>query len=483
MTTTTTMMFGKERQPNSSERLFRRSRRSIVLCSSIIGFLLALLPFYQHYLFAGGGGWGKMPTTHGMMSSRETTTPATTKIHPATWQLLQERPESFWNCNLPETPCRYFTPRHFWGDAAAVINVTRADYKRLGGTNKNLPAMTALSWWYGSPPARAGSRLPPSNNLLLEEQPPPVVSLPHNLSFIHVHKCGGTTVKALLTKTKVTLVSNNNKRSSSSIHDSTGGSLRADLVNYKYSFGGGSAAQKERNQQRRQDHIEGMIQLQQQQQQQDAVSHDNKQQHQHQQSYYDSVVFTVVRDPLDRFVSAVQQVMHYHEDFRKACLKWTARSTLRCAIQYAQTTDYLRDVHLVPMATHFRLWDDDYEESGGGGGGGTGPSGSSSSNAKGNPSVKIAVIHLNDIHILAHYMSMAAVARNIKHNTNTTTTTMNSMPHGRDRSKVEYATSSILAHMSVPKDCTPDMIKELCQLYAVDVAFMASLGYKSQYCK
>lgn len=372
-------------------------------------------------------------------------------MDPATWQLLQERPHLFWDCDLPETPCRYFYPQRFWGwdhddsnnnnnnNTSAPGSAFRDDYQRLGGTNKNLPAMVALSWYPTITTTSSTGDIHRAH---------PVVSLPilpHNLSFIHVHKCGGTTVKALLgqAKKKVVVVADP-KTSTSSLNKATTKLVRADLDNYKYSFGGGSVAQKEYNQQRRQGHMDGMIRLQQQQN-------------------TGAVVFAVVRDPLERFVSAVQQVMHYHEDFRTACLKSTAQSTLQCAIRYLQEkgNSYLRDVHLVPMVTHFRLWDD--------------------------RDVRIAVLHLNDIHVLAQYMTIAALGGNHHHyknvNYTATTTLTPNMPHGRDRSNENYATSSVLSRMSVVEDCTPDMIRNLCQMYAVDVAFMASLGYTSRYCE
>lgn len=418
---TATPLYGKQ-------KLQRLSKRSIVLGSAIV-FLLALFPLYQ-YCFIG---WSR-PTTHGMMSSQSI---MAKPIDPGTQQLLNERPATFWNCDLAETPCQYFNPHHFFWDsegAGARFAADKDAYRRLGGNNKNLPAMTALSWH--------------------KNEGRKYAALPHNVSFIHIHKCGGTTVQAILAQTKGKLLN---------IHKiklSRNAAIEADINTYKYSFGGGSKEQKERNWQRRQDHIEGMLQLQQQQQQRQQIE-------------YVSAVFTVVRDPIERFVSAVQQVMHYHDDFRAACLKWTARSTLKCAIQYIQETDYLRDVHLLPMVTHFRLWND------------YGPNKSDDNNKQNNQdsaaSIKIAVLHLDDIHILANYMA-TMVAATLSSSTNMNTTTFTTMPHGRDRSKVEYATSSILAHMSVSKDCTPDMIANLCRLYAIDVAFMASLGYASSYC-
>lgn len=313
-------------------------------------------------------------------------------IPPETEQILKDDPSRFWNCDLAAVPCRFFRPHQFFQEQAQGL-----DYKSLGGNNNNLPAMAALSWSSTSSSSSAA-----------------VVGLPHNVSFIHIHKSGGTTVKTLLAQTKERI---------SDLR--TTAQTDAQLNHYKYSFGGGSLAKKELNQQRRQAHIEGMIQLQQQQ---------------------EGVVFTLVRDPLERFVSAVQQVMHYNDGFRRKCLRWTSRSTLECAIAHARETRFLGDVHLIPMATHFRLWDR-YE------------------------TARIAVLHLQDVHVLATYLGLAT------HQNGTTT-----MPHARDRSQVQYATSRVLANMNVQRDCTPAMMEQLCDLYAIDVLLLKSLGYESKYC-
>ena len=48
--------------------------------------------------------------------------------------------------------------------------------------------------------------------------------------------------------------------------------------------------------------------------------------------------------------------------------------------------------------------------------------------------------------------------------------------HARDRSNVDYATSSILAQLSI-EDCTDEMKQQICKLYHVDVELMKWLGF------
>ena len=50
--------------------------------------------------------------------------------------------------------------------------------------------------------------------------------------------------------------------------------------------------------------------------------------------------------------------------------------------------------------------------------------------------------------------------------------------HARDRSNVDYATSSILAQLSID-DCTDEMIQQICKLYHVDVELMKWLGFSN----
>ena len=391
-----------------------RPTPSSFMCLSFLAVFLSLI--YKHT---------QLHVLHWNADTRSTPTTTSKPPKPETLQLLQQNPKAFWNCHLSETPCRYFDPYRFFHEIGLRQDLSQ--YKRLGGLNNNLPAMTALYWSSTSLPGDDDDDDDDDDDAdelsNLQHNQKIGSYLPHNISFIHVHKAGGTSVKTLLAQAKnaLLLVDSNQK-------------YKATIETYKYSFGGSSNKQKEINQQKRQNHIEDMI----------------KYQREDQQSTNNAVVFTTVRDPIERFVSAVQQVMHYHEEFRSACLQWTARSTLQCAIQYIQRTDYIKDVHLLPMATHFRLWDDF-------------------------PGVSLAVIHLKDMPVLAQYLTGQHYYTEKKKKPS------KNIPHGRDRSQVEYATSPILARMSV-QDCTSQMLTDLCNLYSIDVSLMQSLGYNTPYC-
>jgi hypothetical protein len=315
--------------------------------------------------------------------------------------------EGFFDCDRPESLCRFFQPKLFWQEGGLGEPFGK-DYERLGGANKNLPACTALEW------SRRVIQVHPHTTASNASTSAYDYSyLPQRLSFVHMHKCGGTTIIASLFD-----LSHKLKASA------TSSSVRAKTRSYRYSFGGavGSTKRKETNNKSRQDHV-------------DAIKTSSSLTSS-QMDYFP--VFCLVRDPVERFLSAVQQVMHYNDELRNSCLKTTAKATIQCAIRDIASTQYRRDVHLLPMATHLRLFDQE--------------------------DIKVSVFSMTEhLPYILRYFNQAP------------------SKHIRDRSKVKYATSKILATMSV-KDCNEQMRNDICELYAVDVAMMKSLGFETKYC-
>ena len=312
-----------------------------------------------------------LPATDGTTSSVHLETPSTIEK------------EDFFDCDREGALCIFFRPQDFFRASGRAFLV---DYERLGGTNPNLPACTALSWQSSARHAAFDY-------------------MPRNVTFVHTHKCGGTTVQGAMQALR-----NRMKRAG----------LSVDLQTYKYSMGGGTAQRKEFNRQRRDKHIE-------------AIAHAQK-------TGRELPVFTVVRDPVERFLSGFQQVMHYNDDLRSSCLKKTPKATIRCVIDDVRRTNYRRDVHLVPMAMHLRLFD--------------------------KQDITVSVFHLRDI---------AAISRYFVGKIQTT-------KHMRDRTSVQYATSKVLARMRVA-DCDSDMIEDICELYTVDVAMMKSMELPTPHCR
>ena len=319
----------------------------------------------------------------------------------------------FFDCHRQDSLCVYFQPRAFFqsGPGRPFLE----DYDRLGGNNKNLPACMTLSWNHHH------------HRHDNETTTSPFDEIPHNITFCHTHKCGGTTVQGTMQALRDTI----RKKSLGS------SSAVCTLQTYKYSMGGGTKQQKEENRLKRDAHLA-------------AIGHIQKT-----QGATAFPVFTVVRDPVERFLSAVQQVMHYNTDFRQTCLKRTAKATLLCAITDIRDTAYRRDVHLLPMVTHLRLLD----------------------TAAAAADILVSVFHLRDIDAIAQYFVGFMKKKNVNDNDNQKMM----IPHWRDRSKVEYATSKVLATMSV-QDCDADMLRDICELYAIDVAMLRELKFPTLYC-
>ena len=278
-----------------------------------------------------------------------------------------------------------------------------------------------------------------------------------------MHKCGGTSIQGALYKRARSIrhtdfhIHNNNNESSKILN------MKAEVQTYKHSYGGGTKERKLIWDAKRLAHIDSIAQSQQ------------------PSSRRDHPIFTIVRSPISRFLSALQQVMHYNVDFREKCLfeppvssstlslitnklintvsqqsqekekqdliRKLRQQTIQCAIQDMMSTNYRKDVHLLPITSHFRLLDD----------------------------VRVSVFNMDDIqHVLSYLVgnTIAQVGNSQEGGNNTSI----KVYHARDRSNVDYATSSILAQLSID-DCTDKMIEQICKLYHVDVELMKWLGF------
>lgn len=90
----------------------------------------------------------------------------------------------FFNCQEPLARCRFFLVGDFFQSIRKKF--TYDELIRFGiAENPNLPAITTLEWWF---PATTGTRTVDQGSL----------DLPPSISFVHVHKCGGSTVHAVL---------------------------------------------------------------------------------------------------------------------------------------------------------------------------------------------------------------------------------------------------------------------------------------------
>lgn len=123
-----------------------------------------------------------------------------------------------------------------------------------------------------------------------------------------------------------------------------------------------------------------------------------------------------------------------------------------------EETTYRRDVHLLPIASHFRLLNKE---------------------ENGKDDVVVSVFYMDDIEdVLLHLVGNDNIIKNDTNNNNNSSRTTKAY-HARDRSNVDYATSSILARLSV-NDCDEEMIQQICKLYDIDVALMKWLGFRDK---
>lgn len=323
-----------------------------------------------------------------------------------------------------------------------------------------------------------------------------------------VHKCGGTSIQGAMYKRARTM-RKSNFHIHNVIHNHTPNkkqyytnniTVEANMHTYKHSYGGGSHEKKMKWDRERLDHIYNIA---------------NTQKDSHQQlHHHDHPIFTIVRDPLVRFLSALQQVMHYNTEFRTKCLfeppllereqsplsfimnklgkkkqlynneredeekekelKKFRQQTIQCSIQDMIDTNYRKDVHLLPIASHFRLLDVDNAER-------NESTGGTTSIGKNNNDLAVSVFWMDDITEVLSYL-VGSMGSQDNTNTNNATASIKqstSVYHARDRSNVEYATSLTLSRLSID-DCTDIMIQKLCKLYHVDVELMRWLGFDGE---
>lgn len=362
--------------------------------------------------------------------------------------LTQDQIDVMFDCDKPKSYCRYFSPYEFFRNGPGYDFLD--EYNRtLGGNNENLPAITTLRSWprnlnNNKKSNTALSVLLPYRNTANKYQ---------SLSFVHCHKAGGSTVIAAIHRAASAAVVANNKMKKREPKKAVGNSAPTDkedeevvvnVTTYKYAIGPTSKQDKIVNGRRRYEFIKMVAD----QPPPTASEHERH------------IVFSVIRDPVERFISGIQQVMHYHDDLRTTCLdENSARNTIQCSINFVsgigktsnnnnyQYKKYLGDVHLQPMVSHFRVFDQF-------------------------PTINRIRVFQLEKHIT--YLSQDFLAGSNNSN--------KMIIHERNsRNDVTKATSQVLSKMST-NDCTFEMIQSICNLYAIDVAMMDYLGIPTPYC-
>ena len=192
-------------------------------------------------------------------------------LHDETARSVPNNVPPFFRCTN-ESICKDFVPKQFFeeyiadqvlrneGDRenASPEQTIQAWRSYVGLENSNLPALD-LIWWSTSVGQAAAA------------------NFPRNITFVHNHKCGGTSIQSTL------------YRRARSLRHQEG--LEASVQTFKHSFGGGSKEKKLTWDKQRMAHIAAISKLQ---GYGDHSSHP---------------VFSTLRCPVERFLSAIQQVM------------------------------------------------------------------------------------------------------------------------------------------------------------------------------
>ena len=98
---------------------------------------------------------------------------------------------SFFDCDSVNSKCTFLYPGQFYQHYNHITSSKNEWRQTIGLDNSNLPALTSLSWWTTfSASDTSNSNLQQLDHLIDEH-----LGLSRNLTYIHVHKCGGTSIK------------------------------------------------------------------------------------------------------------------------------------------------------------------------------------------------------------------------------------------------------------------------------------------------
>lgn len=157
------------------------------------------------------------------------------------------------------------------------------------------------------------------------------------------------------------------------------------------------------------------------------------------------VIFAVVRDPTERFISSIGQALgaagsggnHIAPTLKKACIKETSAETLKCLAHYVRDHGFWIELHFTPQVIDISfttMWQD----------------------------VPVAVFPFKHLgKILSHFGRDGVKVRD-----------------GSDQS---YRSHPILTEMSV-RDYDEESLQIVCEIYEMDVRMQRSLGFEVPRC-
>ena len=169
----------------------------------------------------------------------------------------------------------------------------------------------------------------------------------------------------------------------------------------------------------------------------------------------DHLMYAFIRDPIKRFISSIGQAMGAEGSTRNQIGAWlqqkciqnsrytveNARFTIQCVINMIKTKGYYIELHFTPQAIEIAFATQIY------------------------PNLPVAIFKFED-----HYKDVL------------TELGLDPNAHRRDGSKSGYRPFPVLSEMS-EDDVTDDIKREVCQLYKVDVMMSRSIGLGFDSCK
>lgn len=231
----------------------------------------------------------------------------------------------------------------------------------------------------------------------------------HNLSFIHVHKCGGSSVYLAFRDIEI------KNEKSLQIKDNYKGTyfLYSQMRDIKINSKGWNESK---------DFLENAVTYQKPNNWDDS----------------NHMIIAIVRDPVERFISAVGHVsskkFQSGKKLRNICLKSTARDTLQCFIDLVKDQGYWIDLHFTPMVLEISF-------------------------ATMGKDVPVAIFPFSTLPEL-----LSSLGANPKRKK-------------KDGKKAGYR-SPVLVNVTI-NDLGSDGLFDVCNLYKMDVILLRSLGYPS----
>jgi len=348
---------------------------------------------------------------------------------------------SLFNCDLSDSECvGYFYPRRFFDSKCGIgrkfdkFNTEAKEMKNDNTLWLNMPSI-------GFPTVTLTKEM----NIMGRKE-----TLYERLSFIHIHKSGGTSLhmcyNSLLSEHHATLVRHRwfipgrTHLKQMDIPDSSRRLIRKPTKEeIRQNRGIRLKKVRVRNQMSQLSQKVEMIQKT-----EIALSHATT--YPNEFGKDDHVIFAVIRDPTDRFISSLGQAMggsgslsnKVGKIMRDECLKKSAKETLRCSINFVKERGFWFELHFTPQVIDMSfstMWKD----------------------------IPIAILPFESLPSIVKYFGMSKDTK------------------GRDGSVKDYRSDEVLTEMSTD-DYDDDMLRDVCEIYEVDVVMQRSLGMEVPRC-